>query len=554
MQQPTWLQAPTIERIPQVLAQIYQGAIQVPRFQRRYVWTVEQRLDLLRSIKDGLPIGSILLWRTRSRELPIEDFRTVLPTKENPFEFNQYILDGHQRLATLYRALAPGFVRASEVEPREPTEASPDEDDDGGLFSQDEWPIYYDLEAEQFEVIPLARRAKLGPTWVRLDTLLDPAQMFEAQRRIFEDPKLPKRLAYRVEHLAARFKDYLLPTIVLATDDLEVVTTTFKRVNSAGTPMDEADMVASLSWARGVKLHEQIAQIQADIEELDWGLVEPKTIIQTAKALAGLDVTRTEPEKLRDHIAQDNTLLPRTREALLQAVHFLRDQCHIPSVQFLPYSIQLVLVAQYMTPKNVASGALYKWFWHTTYIEWFSVVNGSHIKQSIEALWFYEAPSEDLPASYAPEILFASVQPYEQFHLKAARAKAWAIRLAEMQPLDLDGRPLPALELLRVHGSKALVIWGRDLANYVQPVPARTVANRLLLDPTTARRFLKTLYEAPRSIPREVLVSHFWNEDAIQGLFSGDISDSLRSRSRFMNQFEKSFINRIGYYDLDIVF
>ena len=265
-------------------------------------------------------------------------------------------------------------------------------------------------------------------------------------------------------------------------------------------------------------------------------------------------MTRTEPEKLRDHIAQDNTLLPRTREALLQAVHFLRDQCHIPSVQFLPYSIQLVLVAQYMTPKNVASGALYKWFWHTTYIEWFSVVNGSHIKQSIEALWFYEAPSEDLPASYAPEILFASVQPYEQFHLKAARAKAWAIRLAEMQPLDLDGRPLPALELLRVHGSKALVIWGRDLANYVQPVPARTVANRLLLDPTTARRFLKTLYEAPRSIPREVLVSHFWNEDAIQGLFSGDISDSLRSRSRFMNQFEKSFINRIGYYDLDIVF
>jgi hypothetical protein len=547
MQQPTWLQAPTIERIPQVLAQIYQGAIQVPRFQRRYVWTVEQRLELLQSIKDGLPIGSILLWRTRSRELPIEDFRTVLPTKENPFEFNQYILDGHQRLATLYRALAPGFVRASEAEPREPTEASPDEDDDGGLFSQDEWPIYYDLEAEQFEVIPLARRAKLGPNWVRLDTLLDPAQMFDAQRRIFDDPKLSKRLAYRVEHLAARFKDYLLPTVVLATDDLEVVTTTFKRVNSAGTPMDEADMVASLSWARGVKLHEQIAQIQADIEELDWGLVEPKTIIQTAKALAGLDVTRTEPEKLRDRIAQDNTLLPRTREALLQAVQFLRDQCHIPSVQFLPYSIQLVLIAQHMTPQNVASGVLYKWFWHMTYIEWFSVVNGSHIKQSLEALDFYEMVLGDFPASYTPEILLASVQPYEQFHLKAARAKAWAIRLAEMQPLDLGGRPLPALELLRVHGSKALVIWGRDLANYVQPVPARTVANRLLLDPTTARCFLKTLYEAPRSIPKDVLMSHFWSEGAINCILADDFSGALMRRFEIMNEMEVNFTEKMRF-------
>jgi hypothetical protein len=43
---------------------VHAGRIRLPKFQREFVWTREQVLDLLDSIARNYPIGSLLLWQS----------------------------------------------------------------------------------------------------------------------------------------------------------------------------------------------------------------------------------------------------------------------------------------------------------------------------------------------------------------------------------------------------------------------------------------------------------------------------------------------------------
>ncbi|MEZ4296222.1 MAG: DUF262 domain-containing protein [Polyangiaceae bacterium] len=65
MSQPSYLSGPHVQFLSQALEEDAHRAPAHPRFQRRpLVWNVDKRLELLRSIRDGIPVGSILIWRT----------------------------------------------------------------------------------------------------------------------------------------------------------------------------------------------------------------------------------------------------------------------------------------------------------------------------------------------------------------------------------------------------------------------------------------------------------------------------------------------------------
>jgi len=51
----------------ELVADIKRGYIKLPKFQRDFVWTIEQTAELLDSIIKGYPIGTFILWKTRER-------------------------------------------------------------------------------------------------------------------------------------------------------------------------------------------------------------------------------------------------------------------------------------------------------------------------------------------------------------------------------------------------------------------------------------------------------------------------------------------------------
>lgn len=93
---------PSNPRLGALLSDVAKGNIKIPVFQREYVWNDEQIMSLLDSIYHGYPVGSLLLWSTKEilkHERDVGGFK--LPQTPTDYPVN-YVLDGQQRLTTLY--------------------------------------------------------------------------------------------------------------------------------------------------------------------------------------------------------------------------------------------------------------------------------------------------------------------------------------------------------------------------------------------------------------------------------------------------------------------
>src|ERR1700722_19317363 len=95
---------PLPEKITALAGDVLDGAIRLPKFQRDFVWTRQQVLDLLDSIARGYPIGSFLLWKS-TVNLASDSTIAGLPVAAQDSEETAYLLDGCQRLSTICGAL-----------------------------------------------------------------------------------------------------------------------------------------------------------------------------------------------------------------------------------------------------------------------------------------------------------------------------------------------------------------------------------------------------------------------------------------------------------------
>ena len=96
----------TKESLSNLLREIGEGKIQLPDFQRGWVWDDDHIRDLLVSIARSFPIGAVMLLEAggdvRFETRPVEGLEEKLPKDQEP---EKLILDGQQRLTTLTQAL-----------------------------------------------------------------------------------------------------------------------------------------------------------------------------------------------------------------------------------------------------------------------------------------------------------------------------------------------------------------------------------------------------------------------------------------------------------------
>jgi uncharacterized protein with ParB-like and HNH nuclease domain len=85
-----------------LFVEIDTGQIKLPMFQREFVWDKERSSKLIDSILKGFPIGTFIFWKTKD---VLRSYKEVgnhkLPTTPQG-DYVQYILDGQQRITSLY--------------------------------------------------------------------------------------------------------------------------------------------------------------------------------------------------------------------------------------------------------------------------------------------------------------------------------------------------------------------------------------------------------------------------------------------------------------------
>ena len=88
-----------------LMSDIDKGIIKIPQFQRDFVWSKEKSAKLLDSIVKGYPIGTFILWKTKEELRALRNIGGIQLPRTPKGDFIQYVIDGQQRLTTLYASL-----------------------------------------------------------------------------------------------------------------------------------------------------------------------------------------------------------------------------------------------------------------------------------------------------------------------------------------------------------------------------------------------------------------------------------------------------------------
>ena len=410
-------ETPQVPRLPTLLTEVRNGAILIPDFQRPLEWDDDRRLTLLDSVAKQMPIGAFLVWRTREHTLRCLDTLGAfhLPKMPGPQVPRTYLLDGHQRLATLFAALSWT-------------------DDPSPLRQQGmRWPIYYDLDAEPDDRAFRFHSRKGDPplTWLPLYALFEPKRLFAYQKQLLEaragGDKRSQTLAEQAETIAERFKDYQIPLVPLVSEDLSLVTDSFVRVNSGGKSMREINMVRALTYSPSRDIEQELEALKSDLVTRGWGSIDDQLLLNVLKAHWRLNVLDTQPRKLFDKLKEEG--YEQTLESLNKSVRWAISKLESIGVRgpsALPYANQLIALADAawrlkQPPLDSTSNTrLHTWFWATTYGEYFTAMSGSRIRDSIDYL--HGILTKDWEP--IPPDLIREVAPLKAFKFQAVRTKA----------------------------------------------------------------------------------------------------------------------------------
>jgi hypothetical protein len=532
---PSYLSEPQVQYLSRLIEEVRNGALLIPKFQREFIWKPEQRLELLRSVKEGIPIGSLLVWRTTQVELKTFDtlggYVMPPPPQPTPGATRQYLLDGHQRLSTLFGALNPVRREATAPSQREPVIEVPPR-------------YFYDLENQDF-VLPktwdLQFAELLGTPLLPTNILFDSIALLKFQRGLLDNA-----LVERVDALSNVFRNYKIPIVPLVTDNLEDATKAFQRINSSGTAMSDFHMVAALTY-KGEEF-DLAALMDAEKEklaEIGWDSLDEKYILATIRAHKGLPIASPNADATSKALRKNPELVKEASLNLRRAALFLKEDCGLLSPQLLPYSFQAVVLAEAFRetpePSPAARSELAKWFWRTSYTAYFL---GARDKEMNNALRETRklAKGERLEGTGESQV---RIEPLPSRHdFRNARSKAFLLRLADLSPLAYDGQAFDAKGCLASHGPRAamqlLAPKESDLPGFSGP------ENRFLVQPEKTHAFRDYLMKGSGVPSAAILASHALDIDMIAVLRRGDYQQFLQMRRQRLLSIEAEFVKNLG--------
>lgn len=108
--------------LPELLDEIHKGAIQLPDFQRGWVWDDDRIRALIASVSLSYPIGAVMLMETGDAGLRFKPRLVEGAPPANGTKPEKLILDGQQRLTSLYTSLRSGLPVKTLTSKKEPIE------------------------------------------------------------------------------------------------------------------------------------------------------------------------------------------------------------------------------------------------------------------------------------------------------------------------------------------------------------------------------------------------------------------------------------------------
>lgn len=400
-----------VELISTLIAGINKGEIKIPKFQRKFVWKDDQAIDLLDSIANNYPVGSLLLWRTKERLLAERNIGEFSLPSTDDMEPTDYVLDGQQRLTVIYSCLG-----AKET--------------DGG------YAVAYDLEAERFLRLPDTPNLHQFP----LRKMFVTTQLLNFRAAVQTETK-GATYQQRLDALIGAFSDYRVPVVTLKDLSVEEVCPIFERINSSGTRLSTYDLMVAATWNRDFDLNDEVDEIRDALDPKSFGDIDRETVLKclsavhlgTIKEQSLMTLRRLDKDAMRSLIAT-------TKDSLLRSVDLLSTEFKIYSWDFLSYEAIVVILCNiyakinHLSPEQIQS--VRRWFWRAAFGERYKVGGEGFVSNDIGIVYDFVVDGKGKPTSFGNPPTATEWMDIS-FRSNVSRSRAYVLSLAAKNPRNL---------------------------------------------------------------------------------------------------------------------
>lgn len=506
--------APEVQHLPTLLRRVQAGEIRVPAFQREYIWEEKQIIELLESVYNGYPIGSLLFWQPISTAIAIkEDSEFPIPQSSTK-QPATYILDGQQRLATIYNCF---FYKETSI--------------------PDRFNVTFDLRKQSFQHY---RKGDSESGRLHLGSLFVPRAFLSVQQTLAQEKDAEVLLDSSIA-LHAAFQDYMIPIVNIKGRDTGDVVQVFERINNTGVRLSAVDFMRAVTWSDDFDLYKETSKLRRSAEASGFS-IPSETLVKVMAISQGLDPIPSSMLKLRELSAPAlHKAAQLVSRAMTGAVDFLQKHLHMYTYEYVPYEAQMLVIAKLFLASNLkptpsSLKTIERWFLRTSIAEELqgkadSVI--SNLVRSIDALVEGETRPFEGRLEIDPEELTT-----RKFIVKRAISSALAILFAERGACSiLTGKVLPPEEYMDefAAGHFVPILGGDEVNEAAHRSEKRTFANMLLVsedDRRTLRRASAAEILLTRPPSDIVLQSQLISKQAMSALRNSKNAQFLTLRAK----------------------
>jgi hypothetical protein len=367
---------PTSEPLKFLLQMIHNREMALPDFQRDFVWDPFATEELIESIISNFPAGSLLRIKNGTQLLFQPRAVEGAPPLAKDARPSYLILDGQQRLTSLYQAFCGvgehryyiglgGLEKGKDLEDCVFYLRSDDGNAECGTISQ---------QAKQL-VFPLGNVFSNGGISGWMNKVLeerckDTAEMLDLQKRLS-----------RLNELWIRpIEEYEFPMVTLNEETSgPAVCTIFETLNRTGVKLSVFDLLTARFWAQDLNLRQLWEEARAEETAVEDYEIDPYYVLQIIGLLEpGVDKEGhpRAPSIKRSAILEMDVKQARkgwsTAVAGLSAIlNILRDECGVLVPGLIPYTTILIPMAAVWASQESVKGAdlganrikFLRWFW-----------------------------------------------------------------------------------------------------------------------------------------------------------------------------------------------
>ena len=346
----------------QLKNKINEGNIKIPQFQREFVWKKEDAAKLLDSVIKGYPIGSFILWETKTRLRSVKNIGGIDLPSAKEGEFLYYVLDGQQRITSIYASMLGVKIEKED-------------------YSQ----IYVDLLADSSQdIVILNIEEKNQDEVITIDDLLR-GKMPD----IFKKYGHNQEILDKIDLYKTRFTTYQFPTIKITDAELDVATDIFTRINVGGKGLDTFEIMCAKTYdeKQEFDLYEKRKKQEEEWSDRGYETIPHSTVLQAISICINGGCSRKDilnKINKQDFINIWNEI----DKDFKLAIDYLKSALGIAVSKLLPYDGLIVPYVYYFykhpqNPSAIENQYLKDYFWRCVLSNRFSNALESKLAQDI---------------------------------------------------------------------------------------------------------------------------------------------------------------------------